>query len=181
MLEQRSLWDTATRVHQLLSAQLIPHALVGGVAVCLHGYRRTTIDINSLVRSGDSQAVRSSLQSAGFEWEPVTKEFRGELEIPVQFLVAGERAGSGSEVQLPDPLEAENVVTIEGLPVITLARLIEAKIACGEGNLRRTHKDFADVVELIAHHQLGGEFARYLHKSVRRTFRQLTKNAQGSE
>ena len=31
-----------------------------------------------------------------------------------------------------------------------------AQIACGQGDLRWTHKDFADVVELIAH---GGTWA----------------------
>jgi hypothetical protein len=56
---------------------------------------------------------------------------------------------------------------IEGLSVLTLAALIQSKLACGLGNLRRTHKDFADVVELIAIHQLDGSFARHLHESVR--------------
>lgn len=69
---------------------------------------------------------------------------------------------------------------IEGLPAMSLARLIESKIACGEGNLRRTHKDFADVVELIAVHQLHGGFAGQLHKSVRGTFRRLVKHARGA-
>jgi len=46
------------------------------------------------------------------------------------------------------------LATFEGLPALSLARLIETKLACGEGNLRRTHKDFADVVELIAVHDL---------------------------
>ena len=57
--------------------------------------------------------------------------------------------------------------------------LIESKIACGEGNLRRTHKDFADVVELIAKHDLRQSFARHLHKSLRKTFRQLVLQARG--
>jgi hypothetical protein len=62
---------------------------------------------------------------------------------------------------------------IEGLPVLTLAHLIQAKIACGLGDMRRTYKDFADVLELIAVHRLDGSFARLLHKSVRKEFRQL--------
>lgn len=44
-----------------------------------------------------------------------------------------------------------------------------------------THRDFADVVELIAIHNLDGAFARHLHKSLRKTFRQLARRAQGSE
>jgi hypothetical protein len=97
----------------------------------------------------------------------------------LQFLVAGERAGNGSDVTLPDPRDPATIESVEGLPVATLARLIEMKIACGEGNIRRTHKDFADVVELVASHDLDGSFAARLHKSVRKTFRALVKNARG--
>jgi hypothetical protein len=71
------------------------------------------------------------------------------------------------------------VTIIEGLPVLTLARLIETKLACGEGDLRRTHKDFADVVELIAAHNLSTSFARHLHKSLRPTFRELVARVRG--
>jgi hypothetical protein len=41
--------------------------------------------------------------------------------------------------------------------------------------MRRTHKNFADVVELIAIHHLDGSFARFLHKSVRKEFRNLVR------
>jgi hypothetical protein len=55
------------------------------------------------------------------------------------------------------------------------------KLACGMGSLRRTHKDFADVVELIAVRELDSSFARYLHKSLRQTFKQLVRSAQSEE
>jgi hypothetical protein len=84
-------------------------------------------------------------------------------------------------VRLPDPGDETAVTQLEGLPVLTLAKLIEAKLACGQGNLRRTHKDFADVVELIAAHQLSRSFAKNLHKSLRDTFRQLVIHARGGE
>ena len=86
------------------------------------------------------------------------KEFSAPSGAAIQFLVAGDRAGSGSEVRLPDPSDASVITEIEGLPVLRLSKLIEAKIACGEGNLRRTHKDFADVVELILQNRLDGSF-----------------------
>lgn len=68
---------------------------------------------------------------------------------------------------------------LEGLPVVTLARLIETKLACGQGNLRRTHKDFADVVELIAAHNLDGSFAPQLHSTLRELYRELVRHACG--
>lgn len=65
------------------------------------------------------------------------------------------------------------------MTVLRLSKLIEIKIASGTGNVRRTHKDLADVVELIAIRNLDSSFSRFLHKSVRATFRELVKNANG--
>jgi hypothetical protein len=222
MLENQSLWQVATQCHQLLAAAEIPHALVGGVAVCLHGYQRNTVDLDLLIRKDDSQAVREILERESFAvfWSaalfrrffplvfseknkqkqsggkaphskkrqsrarvsrdiPREAEFRAPSGVAVQFLVAGERAGPGSEVALPDPGDERATTEIEGLPVLTLAKLIESKTACGQGNLRRTHKDFADVVELIVQNRLNSSFARFLHKSLRTAFRQLVRTSRG--
>jgi len=179
MLEKESLWATATRCHQASAAREIPHAVIGGVAVCLHGYQRTTVDIDLLVIPGMAEQVRECLEAAGFQWDASDREFRDASGVAVQFLVAGERAGKGSDVTLPDPRDPATIETLEGLPVASLERLIEMKIACGEGNIHRTHKAFADLVELIASHDLDGTFAARLHKSVRHTFRRLLKHAGG--
>ncbi len=61
------------------------------------------------------------------------------------------------------------------------SRLIEMKLASGLGSMRRTHKDFADVVELIAIRRLDGSFAKYLHPSLRSTFRELVRCAGSSD
>ena len=62
-----------------------------------------------------------------------------------------------------------------------LSRLIEIKIASGLGSVRRTHKDFADVVELIAIRNLDSSFAQYLHKLIRQTFKELVRSAQSKD
>jgi hypothetical protein len=97
--------------------------------------------------------------------------------VPVQFVIAGESEGPGQPAKFPDPGDAKHVTNIDDLPVLSLAQLVQAKIACGLGDMRRTHKDFADVVELIAIHRLDGSFARFLHKSVRKEFRELARRA----
>ncbi len=181
MLENESLWQTAQQCRAILAAARIPNAVVGGIAVCLHGYQRNTVDVDILVRKQDSAAVREHLQREGFVWNEQENEFSAPSGIVVQFLVAGDRAGSGSEVRLPDPADESAVIEIEGLTVLRLSKLIEAKIACGEGNLRRTHKDFADVVELILQNRLDGSFARYLHQSVRTTYRRLVRWSRGEK
>ncbi len=173
MLGNASLWEVAHECHAILDVAAVPHAIVGGVAVCLHGYQRNTVDLDLLVASASAVPIRLALEAAGYQWSEETAEFRSRSGIAVQFLTAAERAGAGSEARLPDPADKTVIIYLEGLPVLTLAKLIESKIACGEGSLRRTHKDFADVVELIAKHDLGSAFARHLHKSLRKSFKQL--------
>jgi hypothetical protein len=178
MLGNESLWDVVRECHEVLQRAGIPHAIIGGVAVCMHGYQRNTVDLDLLVGSAQPADVRAAFEAAGFKWSEKSAEFRSPSGIAVQLLRTDDRAGQGSEVRLPDPSDESAVTQIEGLPVVSLAKLIESKIACGEGSLRRTHKDFADVVELIVKHDLNRSFARHLHKSVRPTFRRLVLQAR---
>jgi len=134
-----------------------------------------------VIRPNDADSVRPVLSSNGFVWNEFKPEFRTEDGIAVQFLIAGQKAGKGTEVAISEPMGDLNVEQLEGLSVVRLSRLIEMKIACGTSNLRRTHKDFADVVELIAIRKLDGSFARFLHKSLRPTFRDLVRNAMSSD
>ena len=177
MLENESLWQTTRRAHELLAGVNIPHAIVGGVAVCLHGYRRNTVDLDLLVRSTDAKAIRACFDGAGFSWRAADKEFRSPSGIAIQFVIAGDREGPGQEATFPDPAEPRTITLIEDIPTLSLAHLIQAKIACGLGSPRRTHKDLADAVELIAIHNLDGAFARFLHKSIRKEFRALVRRA----
>lgn len=179
MLGNGNLWQAATYCHQVLADAEIPHSVCGGVAVCLHGYQRNTTDVDLIIERERANDVWQRLESAGLQWDSVNKEFRTSGGIAVQFLMTGDRAGKDSEVRLPSPAGELNVETIEGLPVLRLSRLIEIKIACGAENVRRMHKDFADVVELIAIRKLDGTFAKHLHKSVRDIYRKLVRNAQG--
>lgn len=181
LLENETLWELAERVHRRLASEAIEHAIVGGVAVCLHGYRRNTVDLDLLVRSEDTTALRSTLASDGIQWHPAQKEFRSAAGVPIQCVLAGEAEGPGQEARFPSPSDPKFITTIEGLPVLSLAALIQSKVACGLGNLRRTHRDFADVVELVTIHHLDGSFARFLHKSVRKEFRALVRQAKGGK
>jgi len=177
MLGNETLWQAAQQCHNALRQANIPHAVLGGVAVCLHGYQRNTVDLDLLVRRDDASSIRRTLEGSGFEWRPMSSEFHSPGGIPVQLLMAGDRPGKDSEIALPDPRDPAAVVELEGLPVLSLEKLIETKLACGLSDLRRTHRDFADVVELIARHRLSRADAR-LHKSVRKAFRELVLRAR---
>src|SRR5262245_53825839 len=103
MLENQTLWETAARVHELLADRGIAHAIAGGVAVCLHGYRRNTVDLDVLVRPEDTTAIRSTLESDGITWSETDKEFSTSSGVAVQFLMAGESEGPGQPANFPDP------------------------------------------------------------------------------
>lgn len=177
LLGNETLWETAVRCHELLTKASIPYSICRGVAVCLHGYQRNTVDLDLVARRGDADAIRALLTDAGFMWDEQSCEFRTGEGIAVQFVIAGEKAGKDGETRVAEPEGEANVEEREGLIVVRLSRLIEMKLACGMSNLRRTHKDFADVVELIAIRKLDGSFARHLHPSVRDAYRQLVRNA----
>ena len=185
MLGNAAVWQTAEQCSALFHGAGIPHAILGGVAVSLHGDQRNTIDVDLVIQREQSAAVKQLLWNAGFTWNEERREFIGVNRVPVQFRIAHEPAGDDRSqgVVMPDP-SLEGVATeIEGLRVLTLARRIENKLACGLANLRRTHRDLVDVVdvvELIAIHQLGSEFAARLHKRVRAEFRTLVQHARGS-
>jgi hypothetical protein len=179
MLGNVTLWEAARASHDLLQQAGVAHAILGGVAVCLHGYQRNTVDVDLLVRKEQSRIARTVLEAAGWHWDAEQTEMRSPSGVVLQFVLGGDKAGRDTEVRLPDPGDAAAVTQLEGLPVLTLARLIESKLACGQGNLRRTHKDYADVVELVARHNLSRSFAKHLHKSLRDTFRQLVLHARG--
>jgi hypothetical protein len=181
MLGNESLWAVAARCHDLLTEAGIAYSVCGGVAVCLHGYQRNTTDLDLIIRSDDRDAVRRVFTDTGYVWDSEQSEFRTADGIAIQFLIAGQKAGKGTEVSVSEPVGDLNVEQLEGLSVVRLSRLIEMKIACGMSNLRRTHKDFADVVELISIRNLDGSFARFLHKSLRPTFRELVRNATASD
>ena len=65
LLENETLWELAVRSHELLARDGIDHAIVGGVAVCLHGYQRNTVDLDLLVEPADAAALRSALEADG--------------------------------------------------------------------------------------------------------------------
>lgn len=178
MLGNETLWGAAQRVHQILTEAGIPYAICGGVATCLHGYQRNTTDVDIVVAKGNAENIKKLFADQGIAWQEPTSEFLTSDGIAVQFLLSSEKAGKGQSILIADPSDPRFVEEIEGLSVLKLSKLIEMKLASGAGSMRRTHKDFADIVELIVANKLDKSFARYLHKTVRETYKQLVDAAR---
>jgi len=65
MLGNENLWQVAMQCHHAWAESQIPYSVCGGVAVCLHGYQRNTVDLDLIIRQTDSSAVRAALENAG--------------------------------------------------------------------------------------------------------------------
>jgi hypothetical protein len=157
------VYKTMRRTIKNLEKAKIPYALVGGMAVNLHGHKRTTDDVDILLTMEGLAEFRKRFVPKHYATnDRLPRRFTDRKnEVTIDFLVTGLYPGSGQPgpIAYPDPTAAGE--RIEELRVIDLATLIQLKLAA------RRHQDFADVVSLIRVHQLDESFQDRLHSSVR--------------
>jgi len=155
--------QTMQHVVEKLEQAGIPYAIVGAMAVNAHRYQRTTRDVDFLLSGEGLTAFVRLFGSNDFQPVPERpRRFRDPATgVTFDILVTGLFPGSGKPgpVAFPDPAAVSEV--IKQKRVITLAALIELKLAA------RRYKDFGDVVELIRIHQLDESYAVNFHSSVR--------------
>jgi hypothetical protein len=171
-MKKDDVHETMDRVMARLRDANIPHALIGGLALGLHGFVRVTGDVDILTTPEGLEAVHQQLVGRGYrpKFTGARKKLRDtQTGIPVDFITTGEYPGDGKEkaVRFPDPLESSR--EIEGRRVLNLEKLIELKLASGLTTTDRL-RDLADVQDVIRHLDLPLEFAEKLDPSVRDTF-----------
>ena len=165
MLDRRgALLDIAREVSHLMRTAGIPGVVIGGVAVVLHGYVRTTKDIDIFLPL-PLKPLADLLTANGYTFDPDRKEFVKQ-GVPVQ-LVLPEQVGKLSTT----------AIDIEGVTTVTLTDLINMKLRSGSTNPLRA-QDLADVIGLIRQHQLPAGFTRHLDKGLRAAFRKLVRLIQ---
>jgi hypothetical protein len=166
------VWGTLRRAHAALDDAEIPHAVVGGLAVFLHGHRRMTTDVDVLVRPQDVACVIDALRDAGMERKK--GEFIGDEDVRMHLLITGEPEGIdwAKAIHFPDPVDARVVETIDDFPTVVLARILEMKLACGLSNPRRP-RDIDDALRLMEVHELDKRFVTRLHPLLRKDFKRL--------
>src|SRR5512146_1616649 len=75
MLENSgAVLETARKVSRLLTEGGVPGAIIGGIAVFLHGYARTTRDVDVLA-PGNLAAFGRLLEQAGAKFDRARKEY----------------------------------------------------------------------------------------------------------
>lgn len=165
LLDKRGkVLDIAREVSRLMRAAGIPGAVIGGIAVVLHGHVRTTKDVDIFVPP-PLEPLAELLIAHGFLFDRKEKAFI-KHGVPVH-LVLPEQAGSS----------LEETIEIDGVTTAPLVDLVEMKLRTGSTNLLRA-QDLADVIGLIRHHQLTSAFARHLDKALRPAFRKLARMIQ---
>src|SRR5229473_3144949 len=110
-------FEKGNAVHQALRkitgrlTQLgIPYALVGGMAMFFHGYRRFTDDVDILVTPEGLREIHRKLEGLGY-LPPFTgsKHLRDtESGVKIEFLTTGDYPGDGKPkpIAFPNPADA---------------------------------------------------------------------------
>jgi len=154
-----AILDVARDVTRVLRESKVEGAVIGGVAVVLHGYVRTTIDVDVLV--GESpKLVAEALKDAGYSFHRAQREFR-RGSVPVHLVTTRETR-----------VAPHKLIEIDGVQTISLPDLINLKLSSGLRDPLRAI-DLADVIGLIRARRLTTAFATKLVKNVRPEFRKL--------
>jgi hypothetical protein len=172
--QNNSVFEALHKITARLEALGIRYAVVGGMSMFLHGYRRFTEDVALLVTRESLTRIHEGLEGRGYLPPFAGSEHLRDAEygVKVEFLVTGDYPGDGKPkpVAFPDP--ASSSVEIERVRVLRLDKVIELKLASGLTNPTRL-KDLADVQELIATLKLPGSIADQLDPSVREKYREF--------
>jgi hypothetical protein len=169
-----SVHNTLRKITKRLDELGIPYALVGGMAMFLHGYERFTKDVDILVTREGLEEIHRRLEGLGYV-PPFTgsKQLRdAEYGVRVEFLVTGDYPGDGKPKDVAFPHPDEVTTVIDGIRCVRLPKLIELKLASGMTEENRL-KDLADVQEMIKELQLPEDLANQLHPFVRDKYRQF--------
>jgi hypothetical protein len=165
---------TLQKITRRLDELGIPYALVGGMAMFFHGYRRFTDDVDILVTPDNLKEIHRRLEGLGYI-PPFTgsKHLRDtEFGVKVEFLTSGDYPGDGKPKPVAFPNPAEASVVIEGVSCLQLPRLIELKLASGMTNPGRLN-DLGDVQRMIQVLGLPEQLAEQLNLYVREKYKEL--------
>lgn len=167
--EKSAVQDTLRRLVRRLDALNVAYAVVGGLALYRHGYRRFTDDVDLLVTADGLKLIHDRLEGLGYV-PPFagSKQLRdADNGVRIEFLVTGGFPGDGKPKPVAFPNPADVSIESDGVKYINLPTLIDLKLASGmTGGLHRG-KDLIDVVELIKTVKLPAELAEQLNPYVR--------------
>lgn len=150
-----------------------PYAVIGAVALAVHGYRRFTEDIDLLI----SPTFAAFLREHGPQYQ---LDVRGQAVLHIRHrpsgvqidaVIQGRKPVDDSQYIFPDPAD----VAVGEDRVADLATLINLKLA-----VNRT-RDFADVVELIKRNPDAKTVRDRVHPSLRELYGKAVQSADAEQ
>ena len=169
------------RITARLNALGIDYAVVGGMALFLHGFYRFTEDVDILVTRKGLEKIHEVLEGSGYR-PPFTgsKNLRDtENGVRIEFLVAGEFPGDGKPKPVAFPEPGSVATDLDGIQMLNLEALIELKLASGISGLGR-RKDLSDVQEVIRMLSLPEAMAEQLNPYVQESYRELWQELEAA-
>lgn len=180
--ERSAVQEALRRIVMRLDGLDVPYAIVGGMAMFKHGFRRFTEDVNILVTPEGLRVIHEKLDGLGYlpPFEG-SKHLRDtENGVKVEFLVTGGYPGDGRPKPVSYPNPADVAVDLGGVKYIGVPALIELKLASGmTGGIHRM-KDFTDVVGLVNALNLPLEFADQMNPYVQAKYREIWESMKSS-
>jgi hypothetical protein len=174
--------SAAAAIAERLTEAGIDYAIAGAIALGEHGFKRLTVDVDILIRRPDLDRFKAEWLGRGYvDVRPGGKAIRDTINnVKIDFLITGDFPGDGKPkpVAFPDPGEA--AVAGEKYRIVSLARLVEMKLASGMTAPHRL-QDLADVLRLIRSAQVPRDFTAQLDPYVRDKFEELWLASQHPE
>ena len=169
----------AKRIATALNEMGVPYVICGALAVTAYGHARLTQDVDILLtREGLRRFKERWLGKGWIDSFPGSKGMRDtENNVRIDVLLAGDYPGDGKPkpVRFPDPSTVS--IDVGGTATITLAKLVELKLASGMTAPDRP-RDLDDVIQLVRANALSRDFASELDPWVRGKFEELWGYAQ---
>jgi hypothetical protein len=169
-----ALIETLRRLHAAFDRIGVGYAVVGGLAVVRNGAARTTLDVDILTTRSGWERFRQAAASGEFSTAADhARDAANAVEIDVIF--SGDRWDM--PFALPDPEQVSEFDAELGARFMSLARIIELKLAVyleklSEFGPEIAAKDLADATALVSANVvcLNAGYAESLHPSVREAF-----------
>ncbi len=164
-----------------LDAEGIPYAILGGMALNIHGFIRETVDVDVLMTKESLDRFRERLVGRGYvqAFSGARKSFRDvETNVRIDVITAGDFPGDGRPKEIAFPEPSRVAILRGGISVIPLEGLLELKLVSGLSAEHRRLIDLADVQRAIETLKLPRELGEKLHPSVRAEYGRLWELAQ---
>lgn len=180
-MESSPVHKTLNDIVRRLSEEQIDYAIIGGMALALHGFIRPTEDVDLLMNPQGLERFHTELVGRGYVpiFPGARKHFRNtETGVKVEVITTGEYPGDGKPKPVVFPEPRDVAINVGEYRVVKLESLIELKLASGLTAEHRKLRDLADVQQLIEVLHLPLDLSGRLDASVRDEYLRLWSLAQ---